>query len=129
MGRFKSVRSAVKFFAVSLSAAYLFTIGMKLTGWFTRSPDIPDEGMATTGMSIIVGVAILIFGAAVRRFTAAETQAALLGASAVLLATPVVQLVTTHSFDLSTLVVSGFGIITLVAGLLVALTRRPTLDE
>jgi hypothetical protein len=123
MSKFKAVRSAVKFFMVSLSAAYLFVIGMKLTGWFTRSPEIPQEGMGATGVSIIVAVAILIFGAAVRRFTAAETQSALLGASAVLLVSPVVQVVTTQSFGLSSLVTSGIGLATLTAGLLMALAR------
>ncbi len=123
MSRFKAVRSAVKFFMVSLSAAYLFMIGMKLTGWFTRSPQIPAEGMGATGLSIIVAVAILIFGAAVRRFTAAETQAALLGASAVLLVMPVIQVVTTQHLDLSALLVTGLGLITLLLGLGMALAR------
>ena len=121
---FKAVRSAIKFFMVSLSAAYLFSIGMKLTGWFTDAPGIPPEGMGLTGLSIVAAVGILIFGAAVRRFTAAETQAALLGASAVLLASPVVHLVTTRHFDLSTAVVSGLGVMTLIIGLAVAATRK-----
>ncbi|HVZ29631.1 MAG TPA: hypothetical protein VG839_04515 [Asticcacaulis sp.] len=123
MSKFKAVRSAIKFFMVSLSAAYLFVIGMKLTGWFTQSPQIPPEGMGATGASIIVAVAILIFGAAVRRFTAAETQSALLGASAVLLVSPVVQLVTTQSFGLSSLVSTGIGLATLAVGLVMALAR------
>ncbi len=129
MLRFKAVRSAIKFFMVSLSAAYLFSIGMKLTGWFTDAPGIPPEAMGLTGLSIIGAVAVLIFGAAVRRFTAAETQAALLGASAVLLASPVVQVVTTRKIDVSTAVVSGLGLMTLVIGLMVAASRRPAGEE
>jgi uncharacterized membrane protein YadS len=128
-GKFKTVRSAIKFFLVTFSTAYLFTIGVKLTGWFTRSPDIPAEGMQGVGLSIIFGVAILIAGATLRRFTAAESQAALLGAAAVLLTTPTVQFVTTHNFDFSSLVVTGLGVITLVLGLLVALSRGHSGEE
>ncbi len=120
----KAVRSAVSFFLVSFSTAYLFTIGAKLTGWFTRTPEIPAAGMQSTGISIIVGVVFLVVGAGLRRLTAAEMQSALLGASAVLLAAPVAEAVLTNSWGISTAVVSGLGVLTLVAGLLVAFTRK-----
>ncbi|MDI7774456.1 hypothetical protein [Asticcacaulis sp. EMRT-3] len=120
---FGAVRSAVAFFLMTFSTAYLFTIGVKLTGGFTRSPDIPAAGLQQTGLSIIIGVAILIVGAALRRLTAAEMQSALLGASAVLLATPVAAAVLSNDWGLSTAVVSGFGLLTLVFGLLIAFMR------
>eukprot|EP01042_Synura_sphagnicola_P035925 gene35925-45980_t len=75
----QAVRSAISFFLVTFSTAYLFTIGAKLTGWFTRTPEIPVAGLQSTGLSIIVGVVFLVVGAGLRRLTAAEMQSALLG--------------------------------------------------
>jgi hypothetical protein len=121
---FKAVRSAVAFFLMTFSTAYLFTIGVKLTGGFTRAPDIPRAGLQQTGLSIIIGVAILIVGAVIRRLTMAEMQSALLGASAVLLATPIAAAVLNNDWSISTIVVSGFGILTLAFGLLIALIRK-----
>lgn len=121
---FKAVRSAISFFLVTFSTAYLFTIGVKLTGWFTRGPEFPQEGMQGVGLSIIIGVAFLVIGAGMRRLTAAEMQSALLGASAVLLATPFSQAVLFNDWGLSTIVVSTLGIVTLLCGLLLAYTRK-----
>ncbi len=120
----KAVQSAVAFFLMTFSTAYLFTLGMKLTGGFTRVPDISGQGLQSVGLSIIVGVAILIVGAGIRRLTAAEMQSALLGASAVLLATPVANAVMSSEWTFSTTVVSGFGILTLAFGLLIAFVRK-----
>ena len=120
----RAVRSAIAFFLMTFSTAYLFTLGVKLTGGFTRVPDISAQGLQSTGLSIIVGVAVLIVGAGIRRLTAAEMQSALLGASAVLLATPVATAVLNSDWSLATAVVSGFGVLTLAFGLLIAWFRK-----
>jgi len=120
----KALRSAVAFFLMTFSTAYLFTIGVRLTGGFTRAPEVPPEGLQSVGLSIIIGVAILIVGAGIRRLSAAEMQSALLGAAAVLLATPVATAVLTNTWNLSTAVVSGFGVLTLLFGLLIAFVRK-----
>lgn len=120
----KAVRSAVAFFLMTFSTAYLFTLGVKLTGGFTRVPDISAQALQSTGLSIIIGVAILIVGAGIRRLSAAEMQSALLGAAAVLLATPVATAVLSDVWNFSTAVVSGFGVLTLAFGLLIAFVRK-----
>ena len=120
----KALRSAIAFFLMTFSTAYLFTIGVRLTGGFTRAPEVPAQGLQSVGLSIIIGVAILIVGAGIRRLTAAEMQSALLGAAAVLLATPVATAVLTATWNLSTAVVSGFGFLTLLFGLLIAFIRK-----
>ena len=120
----KALRSAIAFFLMTFSTAYLFTIGVRLTGGFTRAPEVPAQGLQSVGLSIIIGVAILIVGAGIRRLTAAEMQSALLGAAAVLLATPVATAVLTATWNLSTAVVSGFGFLTLAFGLLIAFIRK-----
>ena len=120
----KALRSAIAFFLMTFSTAYLFTIGVRLTGGFTRAPEVPAQGLQSVGLSIIIGVAILIVGAGIRRLTAAEMQSALLGAAAVLLATPVATAVLTATWNLSTAVVSGFGFLTLAFGLLIAYIRK-----
>jgi len=76
------------------------------------------------GISILIGVGILVIGAGIRRLSAAEMQSALLGASAVLLATPVSNAVITNSWSSATAVVSGLGMLTLILGLLIAMTRH-----
>lgn len=121
---FKGLRGAIGFFLLTLSTAYLFSIGVKLTGWFTRAPEVPAEGLQGIGISILIGVGILVVGAGIRRLSAAEMQSALLGASAVLLATPVSNAVITNSWSSATAVVSGLGILTLLLGLLIAMTRH-----
>ena len=120
----KALRSAIAFFLMTFSTAYLFTIGVRLTGGFTRAPEVPVQGLQSVGLSIIIGVAILIVGAGIRRLTAAEMQSALLGAAAVLLATPVATAVLTATWNMSTAVVSGFGFLTLLFGLLIAFIRK-----
>jgi Zn-dependent protease with chaperone function len=51
-------------------------------------------------------------------------QSALLGAAAVLLATPVATAVLSDVWNFSTAVVSGFGVLTLAFGLLIAFVRK-----
>jgi len=118
-------RSASSFFLVTFSTAFLFTLGARLTGWFTRAPDVSPEQMQTLGVAIMVAVVCLAVGAGIRRLSAAELQSALLGAAAVLLSTPLAIAVLTGNWELSTAAVSSMGLLTLALGWIVALTRRP----
>jgi hypothetical protein len=117
-------RSAAAFFLLTFSTAFLFTIGVRMTGWFTRLPEFEPENVAALGVSIMVAVTCLALGAGLRRMSAAEMQSALLGASAVLLATPLSQAVITNEWQWSTAAVSGLGLLALALGLLVAVGRR-----
>lgn len=119
-----AARSASAFFLVTFSTAFLFTLGARLTGWFTRAPEVKDGQLQTLGVAIMIAVVCLAVGAGIRRLSAGELQSALLGASAVLLSTPLAIAVLTGNWELSTAAVSGMGILTLALGWLVALTRR-----
>ena len=119
-----AIRSASSFFLVTFSTAFLFTLGARLTGWFTRAPDIPAQQLQTLGVAIMVAVVCLAVGAGIRRLTPGELQSALLGASAVLLSTPLALAVLTGNWELSTAAVSGMGVLTLALGWVVALTRK-----
>jgi hypothetical protein len=68
-------------------------------------------------------------GASIRRLSAAELQSALLGASAILLSTPLALAVLTGDWQLSTAAVSGMGVVTLAVGWFVAITRKPDVTE
>jgi hypothetical protein len=72
----------------------------------------------------MVAVVCLAIGAGIRRMNRAELQSALLGASAVLMSTPLAQAVLNDQWGFSTAAVSGLGLITLALGILVALGRR-----
>jgi hypothetical protein len=125
-----AVRSAASFFLVTFSTAFLFTLGARLTGWFTRAPEVAPEQLQALGVAIMVAVVCLAVGAGIRRLSAGELQSALLGASAVLLSTPLAIAVLTGDWEISTAAVSGMGVLTLALGWLVALTRRrESLDE
>jgi len=124
-----SIQSAASFFLVTFSTAFLFTLGSRLTGWFTRSPVIPPEQTSMLGIAIMVAVICLAVGASIRRLSAAELQSALLGASAILLSTPLALAVLTGDWQLSTAAVSGMGVVTLAVGWFVAITRRPDTPE
>ena len=117
-------RSAASFFLVTFSTAFLFILGARLTGWFTRAPVVPDEDTQTLGLAIMIAVVCLAVGAGIRRLTASELQSALLGASAILLSTPLAQAVLTNEWRISTAAVSGMGLLTLALGVLVAFSRR-----
>ncbi len=119
-----AVRSASSFFLVTFSTAFLFTLGARLTGWFTRAPEVKPGQLQTLGIAIMVAVVCLAIGAGIRRLSASELQSALLGASAVLLSTPLALAVLTGDWEWSTAAVSGMGVLTLALGWLVALTRR-----
>ena len=125
-----AARSAAAFFLVTFSTAFLFTLGARLTGWFTRAPEVAPEQLQALGVAIRVAVVCLAVGAGIRRLSAGELQSALLGAAAVLLSTPLAIAVLTGDWEISTAAVSGMGVLTLALGWLVALTRRrESLDE
>ncbi|CAN5447594.1 hypothetical protein BH10PSE1_BH10PSE1_27130 [soil metagenome] len=117
-------RSASSFFLVTFSTAFLFTLGARLTGWFTRAPNIPPAQQQMLGIAIMIAVVCLAVGAGIRRLSASELQSALLGASAILLSTPLAIAVLTGDWQLSTAAVSSMGLLTLALGWVVALTRR-----
>ena len=125
-----AARPAAAFFLVTFSTACLFTLGARLTGWFTRAPEVAPEQLQALGVAIMVAVVCLAVGAGIRRLSAGELQSALLGAAAVLLSTPLAIAVLTGDWEISTAAVSGMGVLTLALGWLVALTRRrESLDE
>ena len=125
-----AIRSASSFFLVTFSTAFLFTLGARMTGWFTRAPVIPAEQTQSLGIAIMIAVVCLAVGAGIRRLSAGELQSALLGASAILLSTPLAIAVLTGDWQLSTAAVSGMGLLTLVLGWVVALARGAKgLDE
>jgi len=119
-----AIRSASSFFLVTFSTAFLFTLGARLTGWFTRSPEVAPGQLQALGVAIMIAVVALAVGAGIRRLTPGELQSALLGAAAVLLSTPLAIATLTGDWQLSTAAVSGMGILTLALGWLVALTRK-----
>jgi hypothetical protein len=118
------VRTSAAFFLVTFSTAFLFTIGVRLTGWFTKMPVIPPQDMSVLGGAIMIAVTCLAIGAFIRRFSALELQCALLGAAAVLFSTPLAQAVLTNEWSITTGAVSGLGLILLLLGVLVAWGRK-----
>jgi hypothetical protein len=118
------LRSAAAFFLIAFSTAFLFSIGVRLTGWFTKLPAIAPQDMKALGLAIMVAVVCLAMGAGLRRMTAGELQSALLGASAILMSTPLAQAVLTNDWAISTAAVSGLGLIILALGVLVAFSRK-----
>ena len=108
---------------------FLFTLGARLTGWFTRAPEVEPAQLQSLGVAIMVAVVCLAVGAGIRRLSAGELQSALLGASAVLLSTPLALAVLTGNWEISTAAVSGMGVLTLALGWLVALTRKGRLHD
>ncbi|MFN3229242.1 MAG: hypothetical protein ACK41P_05250 [Asticcacaulis sp.] len=123
-----AIRSATAFFLVTFSTAFLFSIGVRLTGWFTQTPKIAPNEMQGMGISIMLGVAVLVIGAGMRRLSAAEMQAALLGASAILLSMPLSLAVMTNSWGVSTAVMAGLGLLMLALGLVIASTANQPKD-
>ena len=115
-----AVRSAVAFFLITFSTAFLMTIGVRLTGWFTRLPDFSQEAASTMGVCLMVAVLVLAIGASLRRMDAVELRSALLGGASVLLAIPISYAVISHTRQVSTSIVGGLGLLLLGAGLLVA---------
>ncbi len=120
----QALRSATAFFLLTFSTAFLMTIGIRLTGWFTRAPEISQVATQDLGIAIMVGVVALAVGSTIRRMDAVELRSALIGAASVLLAIPTSYAAINHKWDVSTFVVVSFGVVLLLAGLLVALTTR-----
>jgi hypothetical protein len=129
---FRPVRSAAAFFLIAFSTAFLFAIGVHLTGWFTHEPSVEPQNLTELGIAIMVAVICLAVGAGLRRMSASELQSALLGASAILLSTPIATAVLTSHWALSTAAVGGLGLLVLTLGVLVAFGRlrgRPAPGE
>jgi hypothetical protein len=124
----QALRSAAAFFLVTFSSAFLMTIGIRLTGWFTHPPIISPKATETLGVAIMIGVLILAVGTAVRRLEAHEVRSALLGGASVLLSIPLSLAALTQTWETSTWVISGFGVLALAAGLLVARGLSTRLD-
>ena len=115
-------RSATAFFLVSFSTAFLMTIGMRLTGWFTKAPVISADQNKMLGVAIMVSVITLAIGASIRRMEVAELRSALLGAASVLLALPLSQAAISQSWSVATTIITLLGVVLLMAGLLVSLS-------
>ena len=125
----QALRSATAFFLLTFSTAFLMTIGIRLTGWFTRAPEISQIASQDLGVAIMIGVVALAVGSTIRRMDVVELRSALIGAASVLLAIPTSYAAINHKWDVSTLVVSSFGAVLLMAGLLVAITTRSEEDH
>jgi uncharacterized membrane protein YidH (DUF202 family) len=121
-------RSAIAFFLVTFSTAFLMTIGIRLTGWFTHAPSVTPQAQEGLGIAIMIGVVILAVGAAVRRLEPHEIRSALLGAASVLLSIPLSLAAINGAADTSTWVITGFGVVLLFGGLLVAYSLRERLS-
>ena len=124
-----ALRSAVAFFLITFSTAFLMTIGVRLTGWFTRLPDVTPESAQTLGICVMGAVLVLAVGAGLRRMGAVELRSALLGAASILLAIPVSYAVISHTWQVSTTIIGGLGLLLLAVGLLVAWGTPPTTSE
>ena len=122
--RTHALRSAIGFFLITFSTALLMTIGVRMTGWFTRLPDVSPEAAQGLGIVIMIGVLTLAIGAGLRRMDATELRSALLGGASILLAIPTSYAALNHDWSVSTTLISAFGLLLLAAGLLVALGLR-----
>jgi hypothetical protein len=123
-----AIRSAIAFFLVTFATAFLMTIGIRLTGWFTHPPSITPRAQEGLGIAIMIGVLILAVGAAVRRLEPHEIRSALLGAASVLLSIPLSLAAINGAVDTSTFVTTGFGAVLLAGGLLVSYGMRERLS-
>jgi hypothetical protein len=127
--KFRPFRSAAAFFLIAFSTAFLFSLGVRLTGWFTRAPQVEPKDLTVLGVAIMLAVTCLAVGAGLRRMSKAELQSALLGASAILMSAPLATAVLTDQWAISTAAVSGLGGVTLLLGVLVALSRQGDPDD
>ena len=114
------IRSAASFFLVTFSTAFLMTIGMRLTGWFTRAPQISIQENEVLGLCIMLSVTTLAVGAYLHRMELVELRSALLGAASVLLALPLSEAAISQHWGVGTTIVSMLGIVSLSIGLLVS---------
>ena len=120
MTKRNAVRSAIAFFLVTFSTAFLATIGARLTGWFTQPLDLTKVHPEELGVTIIVGVITLAVGAGVRRMDVGELRSALLGAASVLLAIPTSAMAILHIWPVSWTIITLLGVVLLAAGFVVA---------
>ena len=117
-------RSAIAFFLVTFSTAFLATIGARLTGWFTSPLDLAKVHIEELGVTIMAGVIVLAVGAGVRRLDAAELRSALLGAASVLLAIPTSSVAILHVWPSYWTIITILGVVLLGCGFLVAATTH-----
>jgi hypothetical protein len=123
-----TLRSALAFFLVTFSTAFLATIGARLTGWFTQPLDLTKIHAEALGVTIMVGVIVLAVGAAVRRLELHELRSAFLGAASVLLAIPTSAVAILHVWPVSWTIISVLGIVLLAAGFIVAANTKPLIE-
>ncbi len=124
MTRRQAIRSAIAFFLVTFATAFLATIGARLTGWFSRPPDLAELHLQNLGLIIMVAVITLAVGAAVRRLDASELRSALLGASSVLLAIPLSAVALTPVWPVQWTIITILGATLLAVGFLVSVGMR-----
>ena len=117
-----NLRSAIAFFLLTFSTAFLTTIGARLTGWFTQPLDLTKVHAEELGATIMASVIVLAIGASVRRLNAAELRSALLGAASVLLAIPTSSVAIFHVWPNYWTIITILGLVLLVGGFLVAST-------
>jgi uncharacterized membrane protein len=113
-------RSAISFFLLTFSTAFLMTVGMRMTGWFTRAPQITIQENMVLGVCIMVAVTSIAIGAFLHRMEMIELRSALLGAASVLLALPLSEAAINQTWSLGTTIVTALGFISLGIGLLVS---------
>ena len=125
MNRQTALRSAIAFFLVTFSTAFLCTVGARLTGWFTTAVDLSKFHSEALGVAIMVGVITLAVGASVRRLDSYELRSALLGAASVLLAIPTSAVAIFHIWPVSWTIMSLLGVVLLAVGFIVAAGSKP----
>jgi uncharacterized membrane protein len=113
-------RSAVSFFLLTFSTAFLMTVGMRMTGWFTRAPQITIQENMVLGVCIMLTVTSIAIGAFLHRMEMIELRSALLGAASVLLALPLSEAAINQTWSLGTTIVTALGFISLGIGILVS---------
>jgi len=113
-------RSALSFFLLTFSTAFLMTVGMRMTGWFTRAPQITIQENMVLGLCIMLAVTALALGAFLHRLELVELRSALLGAASVLMALPLSEAAINQTWSLGTTIVTALGFICLGLGFLVS---------
>ena len=113
-------RSAMSFFLLTFSTAFLMTVGMRMTGWFTRAPQITIQENIVLGVCIMLAVTALALGAFLHRLELVELRSALLGAASVLMALPLSEAAINQTWSLGTTIVTALGFICLGLGFLVS---------
>ena len=124
MNRQTALRSAIAFFLVTFSTAFLCTVGARLTGWFTQPLDLTKFHSEALGVAIMVGVITLAVGASVRRLDSYELRSALLGAASVLLAIPTSAVAIFHMWPVSWTIMCLLGVVLLAVGFVVAASSK-----